>query len=102
MPIDAKPGQTVRVTISKTINRASARKTIERLFMKDKAVADPIAKRESNFKPLPKRRGGRIWTKYPNKVHPALARGDAANVKMTPQSIRDLNSVTAFVEIAAA
>ena len=102
MAIDAKPGQTVRVTISKTISRASARKTIERLFMKDKAVAGPIAKRESNFSAIPKRRGGRIWTKYPNKVHPALARGDAANVKITPQSIRDLNSVTDFVQVAGA
>ena len=102
MAIDAKSGQTVRVTINKTINRASARKTIERLFMKDKAVAAPIAKRESNFKELPKRRGGRIWTKHPNKVHLTLARGDAATLKMTPQSIRDLGSVSDFVEIAGA
>lgn len=99
MAIDVKPGQTVRVTINKTINRESARKTLERLFMLDKAVTKPIERRSRNFKPLPKRRGGVIWTKRPNKVHPDLARGAAATIKATPQLIRDLNSVESFVEV---
>ena len=34
--------KTLKVTISKTINREGARKTIERLFMQDKAVFRPI------------------------------------------------------------
>ncbi len=72
MAIDAKPGQTVRVTISKNINREGARKTLERLFMKDKAISGPIELRSRNFIPLPKRRGGCIWTKYPNKLHAVL------------------------------
>ena len=101
MPITAKPGQTLKVTVSKNINRASARKTIERLFMQDKAVAGPIEVRSKNFKELPKRRGGQIWTKRPNKVHPALARGDAATIKATPQAIKDLKSVETFVQVAA-
>jgi len=99
--IDVKPGQTVRVTISKSINRESARKTIERLFMKDKAVAAPLAARSRNFKPLPKRRGGRIWTKRPNKIHPELNKGVNATIVATPQAIRDLNSVADFVQVAA-
>src|SRR5689334_1232145 len=74
MAIEAKPGQTLRVTISKNVNRAGARKTLERLFMLDKAVSKPIATRSRNFKELPKRRGGQIWTKRPNKVHPDLNR----------------------------
>ena len=97
--IDVKPGQTVRVTINKSINRESARKTIERLFMKDKAVSGPIEVRSANFKELPKRRGGQIWTKRPNKLHPTLTRGAAATIKTTPQAIRDLNSVSDFVEV---
>ena len=101
MAKDLRPGTTVRVTINKTINRDSARKTIERLFRKDPAVVAPIEAREANFKPLPKRRGGRIWTKRPNKVHLALNRGDAATLKATPQAIRDLNSVSDFVEVKA-
>jgi hypothetical protein len=102
MANELKPGQTIRITISKTINRASARKTIERLFIKDKAVMAPIEIRSRNFKEQPKRRGGCIWTKRPNKVHPALAKGDSAVVKTTPQSIRDLSSVLSFVQVAAA
>jgi len=102
MAIAAKPGGTVRVTISKTINRDSARKTLERLFMMDKAVRKPIAARSRNFKALPKRRGGTIWTKRPNKVHPGLAKGTAATIKATPQHIKDLASVSDFVEVANA
>lgn len=99
MAIEAKNGSTVRVTISKKISRASAVKTIERLFMKDKAIFKPIEQRAKNFITLPKRRGGQIWTKYPNKVHPVLDKGVAANVKVTPQSLRDLNSVEEFVTV---
>jgi hypothetical protein len=99
MANDLKPGQTVRVTINKKITRESARKTLERLFMTDKAVAGPIARRSRNFIELPKRRGGQIWTKRPNKVHPSLERGAAATIKTTPQSIKDLRSVEDFIAV---
>jgi hypothetical protein len=102
MAKEAKPGGTVRVTISKTITRDSARKTLERLFMMDKKVSKPIALRSRNFKELPKRRGGVIWTKRPNKVHPGLAKGAVATIKATPQHIRDLASVSDFVQVAEA
>lgn len=101
MPLDLKTGQTVNVTVNRKINRASALKTLERLFMKDKAIFQPLNVRSKNFKELPKRRGGQIWTKRPNKLHPSLERGAAAKVKITPQSIKDLNSVATFVEIKA-
>ena len=99
MALDLKPGATVRVTISKTIKREAARKTLERLFMRDKAIAGPIAARSKNFIELPKRRGGQIWTKRPNKVHPQLTPGVAASVKVTPQAIKDLNSVADFISV---
>jgi hypothetical protein len=101
MAIDVKPGQTVRVTISKSINREGARKTIERLFLKDKAIVAPLDARSKNFIELPKRRGGCIWTKRVNKVHPELVLGTAATITATPQAIRDLNSVATFVQVAA-
>jgi hypothetical protein len=101
MSIDAKPGQKIRVTISKAINRAAAKKTIERLFIKDKAITKPINARSRNFIELPKRRGGQIWTKRPNKVHPELNKGNAATILATPQSLRDLASVETFVTVAA-
>ena len=101
MDIDLKPGQTVRVTISRHINRESARKTLERLFMTDKAVSAPIERRSRNFKEIPGRRGGRIWTKRPNKIHPTLERGAAATIRTTPQAIKDLRSVEDFSQVAA-
>jgi hypothetical protein len=99
MALNLQTGKSVRVTISKTVNRAAAKKTLERLFMRDKAVKGPIDLRSRNFIELPKRRGGCIWTKRPNKVHPSLDKGASATVKITPQSIRDLNSVETFVEV---
>ena len=99
MAIDLQPGKTVRVTINKNINRAAARKTLERLFMSDKEVSKPIERRSRNFIELPKRRGGQIWTKRPNKVFPTLEKGAAATIKTTPQSIKDLRSVEDFIEV---
>jgi hypothetical protein len=101
MAIDLKPGQTVRVKISKTINRGAARKTLERLFCQDRAVTKPMDVRSANFIELPKRRGGCIWTKRVNKLHPSLDRGAEATIHTTAQSIRDLASVATFVEISA-
>ena len=100
MALKLQSGKSVRVTISKAITRAAARKTLERLFMRDKAISGPIALRSRNFIELPKRRGGQIWTKRPNKVHPSLDKGVSALVKVTPQSIKDLNSVEDFVQVA--
>jgi hypothetical protein len=102
MPIDLKAGSTVKVTVTKSINRAGARKTVERLFLKDKAVARPLERRSANFKELPKRRGGQIWTKRPNKIHPDLNKGASATIMATPQAIKDLNSVADFVDVASA
>ena len=102
MPLDLKPGKTIKVTINKHIGRASARKTLERLFMKDKSIARPLDLRSRNFKELPRRRGGCIWTKRVNKIHPELKPGVAATIIATPQAIKDLNSVAPFIQIAAA
>jgi hypothetical protein len=101
MALDVKSGQTVTLTINKSINRAAAHKTIERLFMQDKAIVAPLDARSKNFIPLPKRRGGQIWTKRVNKIHPQLTLGASATIKLTPQAIRDLGSVSDFVGATA-
>lgn len=101
MAIEFKPGQTLRVTINKTITNAAARKTIERLFIKDKALTAPLDARSRNFIPLPKRRGGQIWTKRPNKIHMSLEKGVTATIKSTAQAIKDLASVETFVDVKA-
>ena len=67
--------------------------------MQDKSVVAPLEARSANFKDLPKRRGGCIWTKRANKVHCELNRGASATITATPQAIRDLNSVANFVEV---
>jgi len=100
--MDLKTGQTVKVTITKTVSREAARKTLERLFMKDTVFTAPIDARAANHAPRPKRRGGRIWTKYANKVHPILGKGVHANLKVTPQVAKDLKSVADLVELASA
>lgn len=102
MATELKSGTAVRITITKSVTRDAARKTLERLFMRDPAVARPIAARSSNFQDKPKRRGGRIWTKRPNKLHADLTTGRAATIAVTPQVARDLRSVEAFVAIAQA
>ena len=102
MAFDFKPGTSLKVTISKAIPREAARKTLERLFMTDIAIKGPIDARERGFSPKPKRRGGRIWTKWPNKVHPVLTKGVVATVKATPQALKDLGSVSDLIEVSAA
>jgi hypothetical protein len=99
MSLTAKPGGKFKVTIKSDIKRDAARKTLTRLFMRDKSVAAPIEARSANFKAKPKRRGGRIWTKWPNKVHLTLKTGLSATLPATAQYARDLNSVSEFVEV---
>ena len=101
MAIEIAPNQKVRVTIKRFVNREGARKTLERLFLKDKAHSGPLDARTSNFEDKPKRRGGRIWTKHPNKLHLPLPAGLTANITATAQAIRDLRSAESFVEVAA-
>lgn len=102
MPFDFKPGSSLKVTINKAVPREAARKTLERLFMTDKAIYGPIDAREKNFADKPKRRGGRIWTKRPNKVHPDLVMGKVATIKATPQVLKDLGSVADIVDVQSA
>jgi len=102
MAIEAKAGQSLRVTISRSISRASAQKTLERIFMLDKTVRGPLDARSKNFIPLPKRRGGCIWTKRVNKLHPELVTGASATITATSQLVRDLNSVLSFVQVQPA
>jgi hypothetical protein len=100
MALNLESGRDVRVTISKHITRAAAKKTLERIFMQDKAVVAPLDARSANFLPIPGRRGGRIWTKHANKIHPELEVGASAKIRVTPQAIRDLNSVEKFISVA--
>ena len=100
MAFEFKPGTALTVKVTKAVKREAALKTLERLFMKDKAVSGPLDTRSANFIELPKRRGGQIWTKRPNKIFPQLAIGTTASLKATPQVLRDLDSVSDFIEVS--
>ena len=100
--VASKTQKKIKVTIHKSITRASAAKTIERLFRQDKAQCAAVDAREANFIELPKRRGGCIWTKRPNKVHLELHTGSSAIIRQTPQTLKDLKSVDSFVTVANA
>ncbi|MEM6562291.1 MAG: hypothetical protein AAF656_11875 [Planctomycetota bacterium] len=93
------PSTNVKVTVSSLIKRDSARKTIERLFMSDDAFRKPLDLRSRGFKDKPKRRGGRIYTKYARKVHPDLTVGSTATVPATAQFVKDLQSVEQYVSV---
>ena len=100
--MELKAGQSVKVTIVKAIRRAAAQKTIERIFMKCPGISGPIEARSDNFLDKPKRRGGRVWTKYDNKLHPKLVKGVHATLMITHQVILDLKSVEDLVELSPA
>ncbi|MBC7784427.1 MAG: hypothetical protein H7144_11365 [Burkholderiales bacterium] len=102
MALAAIPGGKFKVTIIKSLTRDAAVKTLERLFMGDTVTAGPIVQRSANFKAKPKRRGGRIWTKRPNKLHLDLVTGTSATIRATPQHVRDLGSVAEFIEVTKA
>lgn len=97
--LQPKTGGTYTVTINRNINRESARKTLERLFMSDDEYRAPIDARSANHVDRPKRRGGRIYTKYTRKVKPQLEKGHTATIKATLQHVRDLKSVSGFVDV---
>lgn len=99
------PGQQVRVEIVKRPTNAAALKTIQRLLGKDPQIAknDEVAtnRRRRGFKTKP--RGGRPWNLYKSRlplVHGEV--GEAGTLKATVDVIRDLGSVSKFVQITAA
>jgi hypothetical protein len=101
MALDYKSGTALTVKVSKAVMSESAVKTLERLFMKDRAISGPLEARSSNFKELPKRRGGCIWTKRPNKIFPSVDVGVTAHLAATPQVLRDLASVARYITVTA-
>ena len=100
MDLQAKPGQSVEVTVTKAVTRAAAEKTLKRLFMADPEFRAPYDARRSNMSHKPKRRGGRIYTKYVRKPQPVIEVGSKANVPATPQHVKDLKSVETFISVA--
>ena len=100
MDLQAKPGETVEVTVTKSVTRAAAEKTLARLFMSDAEFRAPYDARRANMSHKPKRRGGRVYTKYVRKPQPKIEVGSKATIAATAQHVRDLKSVEPFVSVS--
>ncbi len=96
--MDIQPGSNVTVTVKSTIKAEAARKTLARIFMKDKAIRDTRLTKPK--KVTATRRAGRIWNLRPEGTcnrPPVL--GDSAKVVATVDVIRDIQSVARYVDV---
>ncbi len=104
MPVDIKPGSKVSIKITKNPSNEAAAKTLSRIFAKDPVNKRARVRRKKLLSEAmdPRRRGGRPWevrSKAPRLVQPQ--RGDACNILATNDVIRDLGSVSRFIEVKA-
>ncbi len=101
---DIQPGTTVQVTVVKNPTNEAAAKTLVRLLYKDahnQALNHHLRKvRASQYQPRP--RGGRMYGGQMVKLHPVQAKpGQAGKIRATVDVLRDLKSVSRFIEVAA-
>ena len=102
MPADIAPGSMVNVTVTKRPTNEAAAKTLSRLFAKTPENRRLRGRRKvlraSNSHDI--RRGGRPWEvvpKAPRLIQPGA--GDSCTIRATVDVIRDLGSVSRFVQI---
>jgi len=99
------PGSKVQVKVTKKPTSASAAKTIVRLLSKDRTVKahnERLRKaRKEHFSQ--NRRGGRFWDVNVVKQHPVDGSiGESGTITATIDVLRDLKSVSKFVEVTKA
>lgn len=103
MALDVKPGAKVRVKVTKNPTNQAAAKTLSRLFLKDPAASKARRQRKQLVKNARygERRGGRIWIVRPQapRLYQPKA-GDQCTMLATVSTIRDLQSVSRFVEVS--
>ncbi len=102
--MDIKPGTIVSVTVTKAPTNAAAEKTLTRLFRKDPAVARHHRlqqRKRPSFEEW--RRGNATWH-HQMKTKPAakVAPGASYKLRATLDVIRDLASVSRFVDVKPA
>lgn len=104
MAIEANPGSKIKVTVKLTPRKESAAKTLSRVFGGGAGARKARANRTKirTSKMWQHQRGGRPWTvrpKAPRLFQPE--KGDVCEVLATTALIRDLNSVSRFVDVKA-
>ena len=102
---DIAPGSTVHVRITRNPTNAAAAKTLVRLLCKDPEAQRQMKLqrkiRDKHYKPDV--RGGRLYGGRVVKQSPVKGvEGESGTFQATPDVIRDLASVSRFVEIKPA
>ena len=96
--MDIQPGKQVTVTVTREVTRPAAQKTLARIFLKDFKI---FKSRNHEPKVVMKHiRAGRVWS-HRNRGSAAVCpkKGESATVQATVDTIRDINSVAAFVDV---
>ena len=99
---DLTPGQTVTFTLTSTPKRTAQVKTIRRLMQMQPEIRKGLkflARRRAQKDNDPRRRAGLIWVhrKRATKLV-RVEKGEQFTLKVTPQIIPDLKSVSAFLK----
>lgn len=107
MPQNITPGSQITVKVVKQPTNLAATKTLVRVLSKDPAVKaenDRLARvRVSKETHSPRGGRWRVWESRHPKVHPVKGRiGDSGTLVASLDVIRDLQSVSRFVEVASA
>ncbi len=102
MASNAQPGQKILVTVKAAPRNEAAAKTLSRVFGRSDGGRKLRASRKKvrTSKTWHHQRGGRPWAvrpKAPRLFQPA--KGDTCEVLATTALLRDLNSVSQFVDI---
>lgn len=103
MAIDVRPGQWIKVTVTRQPRAAGAVKTLARLLQMDK-VARKNADRAKKARPVGEhRRGGRMWKDRPSRV-PVVDTNAGASYRIfaSLDVLKDLTSIEKYVQVAPA
>jgi hypothetical protein len=96
--MDIQPGSQVTITVTRSINTANAQKTIARVFLQDPAIRK--TRRMAPKKVMHTRRAGRIWNHRPRGSDAVVpTTGESATVQATVDVIRDLQSVSRYIDV---
>ena len=103
MPDKIAPGSRVSVKVVKEPTSAAAAKTIVRLLNKDDAAAAEIKlqRKIRKVRNTSRIRSGRIWVRRLVKQHPVEGHvGESGTITASVDVLRDLTSVSRFVEVS--
>jgi hypothetical protein len=103
MASEVKPGQWINVKVTAVPKSAGGRKTMVRLFEKDRQVQTERRRLADSRRPESHRRGGRQWWDRPPRLAVVQTKpGTSYKVFGSVDVLRDLESLKGCVEISQA